>query len=406
MGLKKKGVFFTFMCFIMVLIIVVIFASQRNVTLKYKQPIELSRVQALNELYKNLDQAVIPDVLQIASIRGLLAATKKVKSGYFSLEQGTTFQNIIKTPSNQYPDMTNSTTTDWLQKISEWAKNVYHLDMTLDLDTIQIKQKEPWAVEVSAQGKILIMDIATASKWETTKTYTIRIPIEGLPDPLWAGKGVDVNITSVLHTVTVFGKLQTNITTDSIVWEKLPFVKTLTELDKDERLSVLNASIAQRAFYHPSRTLVAPNYLQRFSGGTQQDAVTGIFTFVDNDLQNKIGIPGAGYSYVDYKFVRKTSSKDVKYLLSISAVDGVWVETVQRQGNSITIRHEFHIMGRSNSYRFKTDRDDRDYFSLTMGHYSCNDDVNEVQSPIVFSEPDCYNKAVDIGPPKATVTES
>src|SRR3989338_5509322 len=97
---NKKGIFFTFMCFLLVVLVVIIFATSRNLNLQYKQPVVQDREQNVNELYKTLDEAVMIDVLRISSVQALLKTTADIKSNkqYLStsLNQGNQFDDKIR----------------------------------------------------------------------------------------------------------------------------------------------------------------------------------------------------------------------------------------------------------------------------------------------------------------------
>ncbi|MBI4441286.1 hypothetical protein HY639_03900 [Candidatus Woesearchaeota archaeon] len=404
--MNKKGIFFTFMCFLLVLLVIAIFATQRNITLQYKQPVTLSRTHTLNEFYQTLDRAVLPDVLRISSVQAFLAVTRKIKDEKrpHPIEP---FDAIVRGTNADY-DLHGNGADAWLQKIKQWAQTTYHLDR-VELDflpgTIAVIQREPWTVEVSAMGKVTLIDRANKIGFETTKKYTVTIPIEGLPDQLWAQKGVDRNITSILQNVTMGGKWFGNISTDLVVWEQLVKGSSLRELAKDERLAILNLSITQGAYFHPSTVLAAPNYLQRF-GGTGSDAKTGIFSFADAGLQDKVGVANARQSYLDYKFIwSKLPVGQLDYAIGLSAIDGLITEMKGSPPRPVTT--EFHITGLADGYRFKMDADDRKFLALEIPvDFHCKDDVDETQPLPIFADHECFYGARELGEPLATFTQT
>ena len=418
MNRSKKGIFFTFMCFLLVVLVVIIFATSRNLNLQYKQPVVQDREQNVNELYKTLDEAVMIDVLRISSVQALLKTTADIKSNkqYLStsLNQGNQFDDKIRADAlNPY------SLGSFLTNIQNFIKDSYNLDVVeLSFQPVSITQNDPWLVEVSGKGTILLKDTANSLAWKSEKDYIVKIPIEGLPDPLWAGKGIDVDITNKFNFTLYGGVLQRN-TTGSIIWEKLRSVTTAASImnGEDDRINLLMAAINQTVFFHPTTEFnSAPNYLQRFAGGNERDAKTGIFAFANLELQKKITVANAHKSYVDFKFIKSSSQSNLEYVVGITDIDGKF--TILQAGDPPRpITKEFHIDGIYNEkavsdadsekkFRFKLDSNDRDYFKITLLNYHCLDDVDERYITPNFGslKPICYSHATNIGPPKASFT--
>ncbi len=410
--MNKKGIFFTFMCFLLVLLIVIIFAYQRNITLQYKQPVTQNRQMALNELYKSLDEALLPDALRVASIQALLVATEKIKETktYFSLTTSTPsrFERIVM--GVEYStEMQQKTIGYWLEEIKNAAEKTYHAEISLDFTGIVIRQNGPWFVNVTGNGTIIIKDEPNNMQWKTMKNYTVTIPITGMPDPLWAGQGVSINITNM---VTVPPATNTNMTYE-IPW---------MILSNDGRINTIKAAIQQHAFFHPIKGsgLEAPNYLQRFKDGKDSDEDSGIFALADMELQNAItgkrtGNDAFKFSYIDYKFIKPVTSTPLYYLIGPSDIDGILKEWIPMPSPGRFIDHEFHIPSlltelsfkRGNEkYRFKLDDKDITYLGFANNMY-CKDEVNDKITLPIFTQDNnqCYLHAVRLKPSgKATVS--
>lgn len=402
---NKKGIFFTFMCFLLVVLVVIIFATSRNLNLQYKQPVVQDREQNVNELYKTLDETVMPDVLRISSIQTLLKATDKVKSDYFPLKND--FPNLI----NDQTFVGDNSLNNWLGRVSNIVKDSYNLDVVeLSFQPVAITQNDPWHVEVSGRGTILLKDTANSLAWSSTKEYIAKIPIEGLPDPLWARKGVDVNITRFID-ITINGVKQRNYT-DLIVWSAFTAVNNYKAAYTDNRINIISSAIKQTSFFHPTKILQAPNYLERFNGAISYDTKTGIFAFADQRLQNKFN--NFKTSYVDYKFIKQIQYPDVElqYIIGVGEIDGIYIEMVWMGDRLMPVEHIFHIGGMygknidiKDKLRFKLSQEDLDYFGMKAQHYHCLDGViDNILLPPFGEKKECYLAAIAIGNPEADFT--
>ncbi len=400
--MKKKGIFFSFICFLLLVLLIIAFSSPKHLELFYRQPVQEQRAYALNGLFVSFDRIIIPDILRVASIQTLLVATQKVtENGYFSLTEKTRgitrFEHIVQ-GEEFAQEMKEKNLAFWIQKYRELAKQEYHAELAIRFSDIYLTQISPWKLNVHATAQITLT--AQKMQWAKKNTFIIEIPIIGLPDPLWAGQGIRVLINDTLSK---------GMKTEQILWKGK---------DKNTRFALLQAAIQQRAFFHP--LFPAPSYLSRFEGGKQTDATTGIFAFADRALQNaqKNSNPGSlRTSYLDYKFVQPNPSSGLSYIVGISDVDGQQEDYVPNRKPPLFYQ-EFHIFGMtgrkktSDGFRFKLDMSERAFFGFDGEGESCKDEINDNTKPTdplpIFptDNKECYQlvqKLASVSPPKAVL---
>lgn len=406
--MNNKGIFFSFICFLLLILLIIAVSSPRHLTLFYRQPIQEQRAYALNAFYTSLDQIIVPDILRVASIQALLVATEKVtENGYFSLTEKTggitRFEKIIN-GEEFVQEMKEKNLNYWIQKFVQLTKQEHHADLMIRFSDVSLTQTSSWKIDIHATAQITITDMAKSMQWSKKKVFTIEVPLVGLPDPLWAGQGIRILIND---TLTHAGEKRK---TEQIEW---------IGKDKTNRFSFLRAAIQQHAFFHP--VFPAPNYLHRFEGGKITDTATGIFAFVDRPLQNaqRNQNPGSLHnSYLDYKFIQPTIvPSGLSYITGVSDIDGQQEDYVPNR-KPPRIYQEFHIMGitgqkkTTDGFRFKLDKVERASFGFDQQDDSCKDDVNDNTKPAdplpIFptDNKECYQlaqKLASASPPKAVL---
>ena len=236
MALNKKGIYFTLMSLVFVVLFAFVLTLPKHDVLGKKNTnIEL-RVDTMNTFLEDLEKDLSRS-LYISSFRSLLGFEQYiVNSGEF-LTSTDAFLEMIRngTLDGQGLNIMQDSTFDaWLEKISlESAK--LNIISNFTIYDISIYQDSPWDVKSRADLEIHIKDINSIAEWRINKSIITSISIIGFEDPL--------------YIVSSYGRL-TNIITET------PYANFVTGQNVSNFISHVNNS-----YYKANSN--SPSFLQR-----------------------------------------------------------------------------------------------------------------------------------------------
>ena len=168
--------------------------------------------------------------------------------------------------------ITDNTFSNWTTKMKDQAnKNGIRLNFTIN--SVSVTQTEPFMVDISINLDISIQDKKNTASWPVDKTYTKKINITGLVDPLYL-----VNTDGVANN-TIRETIYSNWPAD------------------------LSAHLSNA---HYRKHTDAPNYLMRFENDLGSDS-NGIESLVTDRLKDE-GLSVSPKSAVDFIYFDSAST--------------------------------------------------------------------------------------------------
>lgn len=269
----KKAVFFTVTAIVLSAVIILSFTVHSGYRLKEKMNSIETRIITMNNFIKDIEQDLQKGVY-IASFRAFLSMTQYIASNgtFISNVEGTFSELFLNGTINsqEVSLMTDSTFTDWVNKIQQEADKV-DIIVSFTVNDAAISQEEPWSIIVSTNMDMEVRDNKQTSSWSINKDVSTNLSITGLEDPL--------------YVVNSYGRVSNTIRAS-------PFEHFVIGSSIDNLLEQINKS------YYIS-TNMSPTYLMRLEGDLSSseigiESLVNLQEFIDQSLTIK------GRSAVDY----------------------------------------------------------------------------------------------------------
>jgi len=263
---SKKAVFFTVAAIVLSVVIILSFTVHSGYRLKEKMNTIETRITTMNNFIKDIEQDLQKGIY-IASFRAFLSMTQYIASnGTFINNVEGTFSELFLNGtinSQEVSLMTDSTFTDWVNKIQQEADKV-DIIISFTVNDAEISQEEPWSIAVSTNMDMEIRDNKQTSSWNINKDVATNISITGLEDPL--------------YVVNSYGRVSNTIRIS-------PFEHFLVGGSVDNLLTQINKS------YYIT-TNMSPTYLMRLEGDLSNseigiESLVNLQKFIDQGLTRK-----------------------------------------------------------------------------------------------------------------------
>ena len=184
---KKRGIFFTVAAITLSVVIILSFSVYTEYRLKEKMNIIETRIITMNNFIKDIEEDLQKGVY-IASFRALLSMSQYTTSnGTFIDDVEETFNELFldgTMNSQEVSLMTDSTFTDWVEKIQQEADKI-DIIANFTVNEVTISQEQPWRIKVNADIDMEVKDKKQTSSWSINKDIKTNISIVGLEDPLY-----------------------------------------------------------------------------------------------------------------------------------------------------------------------------------------------------------------------------
>jgi len=285
MALNKKGIYFTLMSLVFVLLFAFTLTLPKyNALGKKTTNLEL-RIDTMEDFLQNLEKDISRS-LYISSFRSLLAFEQHIVNTGEFLSSTEVFSELIRNGTlynNSIIVMQDSTFDAWLLKISTEASKV-NIIADFKIHNISIYQDNPWEVKSKVELEIHIQDIGKIAEWRINKSITSAISIQGFEDPLYIVNG--------------FGRLTNNI-------NKTPYLNFVSGNDPSNLISHANKS------YYAANTN-APSFLQRLVNDSSPSPY-GIESMVNLEMVSGRSLPlYTSSSIIDYLYWQGIESGDYR----------------------------------------------------------------------------------------------
>ncbi|MBW2988161.1 hypothetical protein DRJ48_02375 [Candidatus Woesearchaeota archaeon] len=198
--LGKRGVFYTAISLLIVSIMLLAFKSKPTEIASGRFDAEASRVEVANALVKNINEGFIERLLKVSSYRALNALALYInttKDPIDPSELNDVFKEVLITGniSGKPIDeeigikiMENYTLVDNLRRLEEAAwegLSIITRFNTTNSNVVVFQSNASGAFNVIVNLTLRYTVLAGTATWNVKKTWSVKVPIEGLYDPLW-----------------------------------------------------------------------------------------------------------------------------------------------------------------------------------------------------------------------------
>ncbi len=296
---NKKGVFFTFIAILLVMVLMMVFNPQTETSFDKDFPSLKTRVSKIDNFITEFEAVYLERILQSATYKALISLTYYMdqRDSFLTDLQGD-FKEVVLFGTieggTKIDDITgedimkNSTLLNWTDKIKAIAKDNLNIDMNITVTDVSINQSTPWLVDV-----MLSLDYTVSSETAFWRRENVLIKTKlgtgNLYDPLYY-----VNTDGVYEKKVV----QTNIRLGE--WNATA-LKQFIRNDTYFRWQGTNAS----------------SFLMRFTNTFEPSQCCGIESVVN---PNNIAPSDVIESYVDYHFWNDTYEDQCEKLYNITEI--------------------------------------------------------------------------------------
>lgn len=263
----KKGYYYTISVLFFTGVLLAVFFSQTDVLdpVTAQQKRIASMDDFLNDLHRDIDRAAF-----IAGFRSLLAMEENVaQNGSYLLDIDVAFSEAFLNGSvngESYTVLENATFGDYSQRVQfEAARFGMHLDLAVQ--NVSLYHITPWEIAIDYKILISLNDSRDATRWLYNKTFSTRVELYGLRDPVYS--------------------VETNNKLPNTIRAYEGFVEYVDDAGDANDTTVLTEFL-EESYYSPNP--LAPSFLMRFSGNFSADEF-GIESLVNLDDLYTQGLP-------------------------------------------------------------------------------------------------------------------
>ncbi len=298
---SKKGIFFTFISITMMIIFILVFTPQADISLqKDTQSIRL-RIDSIDNYIDDLENRYFENVLRATTYKTMLSLIFYINStGAYLPNLDSAFSEVLITGNiNNVPIdsitgkkiMDNNTFTNWSNRIAKASKETLSVNTTIAVNNVTVYQTEPWAIDSKISLNFSVK--SSIAEWKKDNVIIITsIDVEGFYDPYYL---VNTN------------KVYTN-----------QIKKSSVEFDQ-WNTTIVREHLRNGTYAHWDNS-DAPSFLMRFTNTITNSSCCGIESIVN---PNKI-IPNDQIdSYADYFIWTNKYSNNCTFLYNIT---GLWGE--------------------------------------------------------------------------------
>ncbi|MBI2659224.1 hypothetical protein HYX05_03965 [Candidatus Woesearchaeota archaeon] len=193
MGMKKKGIFFTFIAITLMAVFILVFTPQADISLKKDTQSVASRISSIDSYVSDLQNNYFETILRAVSYKTVLSLifymnetgsfVPNIDSAFYEVAMNGTISNVPIDNITGKAIMENNSLSNWSNKITETAQDTLNVNTTIKIINASITQTSPWSIDA-----IMAVNFAVKSgiaSWEKNSTIKSSFGIEGLPDPYY-----------------------------------------------------------------------------------------------------------------------------------------------------------------------------------------------------------------------------
>ena len=304
-GMKKKGIFFTFIAIAIMAVFILVFTPQADVSLSKDTQAVAARISSIDSYVNDLQNNYFETILRSVSYKAVLSLIfymnetgsflPNLNSAFYEVAMNGTINNVPIDTITGKPFMEDNFLSNWSNKITETAQDTLNVNTTIRILNASISQTSPWGID-----SIMTVNFAVKSSiasWEKNSTVTTTFGIEGLPDPYYL---VNTDGTYVNH------------------------VKKSTVEFNQWSITKVREHIRNGTYVHWQYSK-APSFLMRFTNTITNSSCCGIESLAD---PNKITPSDQSRSYADYMFWGPSNipCSEIYNITNPSTGGGLWDE--------------------------------------------------------------------------------
>ncbi|MBS3105033.1 hypothetical protein J4234_02140 [Candidatus Woesearchaeota archaeon] len=305
-GMKKRGIFFTFIAITLMAVFILVFTPQADISLKKDTQAVASRISSIDSYVSDLENNYFETILRAVSYKAVLSLIfymnstgsflPNLDSAFYEVAMNGTISNVPIDAITGKPLMEGNTLSNWSNKITKTAQDTLNVNTTITLINASIFQTNPWSID-----SILTVNFAVKSSvasWEKNSTIISSFDIGGLPDPY--------------YLVNTNGNY-------------ISYIKKSTVEFNQWNITKVREHIRNGTYVHWQDSK-APSFLMRFTNTIDASACCGIESLAD---PNKIIPSDVIDSYADYILEDPLNDVPCSELFNITnpaTGGGVWDE--------------------------------------------------------------------------------
>lgn len=306
-GIKKKGIFFTFIAVTIIAIFIIVYTPQADITLQKDTQSINARIYELDSYINDLEQVYYETVLGATTHKAILSLIFYMNStGEYLADFNASFSEVmingtikglpIDSKTNK-KIMDNSTLANWTSLLIKASQDTHNINVSISINKVSAFQTKPWNID-----SVLSIDFhvkSNVAEWKKSNAIIkTSVSIEGLPDPY--------------YSVNTDKKYTPEVKRSSLEFNKWNLSHVREHLRNNTYVYWQNSD--------------APSFLMRFTNTIESSACCGIASLVD---PNKITPADQIESYVDYLFWTHEYNSQCPLLYNITNPQtgkGLWDE--------------------------------------------------------------------------------
>jgi hypothetical protein len=276
MAMNKRGIFFTTLALVFILIILFLASSQEKLLTRASS--EGQRIHTMDVYVSSMEEDM-SRATYIAGFRSLIGLEEHVSaSGEYLPDFDAAFMEMFVNGTyngTQYAIMDDSTFTDFTASFATLARTQ---GIVTDVEVLDVDayHTSPWEVTVNVTVALHVSDTARTASFDRTTVVTTAIPIESIKDPL--------------YTVGTRGRAPHTVQQSTLAH---PYITAANDTSTLQR-------IVNSTFYVASPQ--GPTFIQRFTGNLSPSQ-NGIASLVKiSELQAQDIPVSTCRSVVDYLY--------------------------------------------------------------------------------------------------------
>lgn len=190
MMLKKKAIFYLFTVIVFLGVMLLVLYTYQSYSLRDKQGAIDTRIRTMNDFINDFNTDVERST-RISATRAMIALEDYVSTNERFFDNITHFEETFREVfyygsigGINHSLMEDSSFQVYEQKVFANAKNI-GIGFYINVTRIQLQQDDPWYVKVIIDATIKLNDTSRLAYWDYNDSFTTKVPIDGLRDPLY-----------------------------------------------------------------------------------------------------------------------------------------------------------------------------------------------------------------------------
>jgi len=320
---NKRGMFFTLIALLIVGLLVLVFSSKVDTSIKGHLPVLERRITSVNAFVSDIENTYIERMLRIATLSSFNAMIDYQKAaGFIMPEQfDSVFAELaLNGTINNVPQaaVTETNLKALMKTLSDISDEELHIDAIfypIAINVFQNNETGPWHVGINFTINYFVDSrLETPTAWNRSSNKITKFRITQLEDPVYT-----FNAVSDFRNIIIAENFKGNWTADSF-----------------------KEHIRQQTYRQDPK---APSYLQRLINDSRASTCCGIHSMINLNLMEDE--PNRNATFVDYCYWSDVCLGD-DYGNFIWTVDEITNENLERNKEFYRFKLDTYHIGRYN----------------------------------------------------------